>query len=309
MPARKSASCSASRDHRCPSSGRPTRSCSPRCCSSPHGSGGWCCWRACPPLRSSRRRKGGWLRTASRQRRLEAALLALSVLGAAYLVFHTPLGVASSLPALLYAPVPVLLWAALRFGVGGSSAALLGLTLLAATSQAESAVFETRSPAAGELALQVFLIVASTPTLLLAALGQERGQATEALRRSEMRFRRLADSGMIGLKVGDGEGHIVAANDAFLALVGYSREDLAAGRLNSAAMTPPDYAAQDARAAAQLRTARTCAPYEKEYVRKDGSRVPVMIGGGSPEGGGRLEDGGRMGEDKGGGPPAVFGVV
>ncbi|HKC73870.1 MAG TPA: MASE1 domain-containing protein, partial [Chloroflexota bacterium] len=220
-----------------------------------------------------------WLRTASRQRRLEAALLALSVLGAAYLVFHTPLGVASSLPALLYAPVPVLLWAALRFGVGGSSAALLGLTLLSATSQAESAVFETRSPAAGVLALQVFLIVVSTPTLLLAALGQERRQATEALRRSEMRFRRLADSGMIGLKVGDGEGHIVAANDAFLALVGYSREDLAAGRLNSAAMTPPDYAAQDARAAAQLRTVRTCAPYEKEYVRKDGSRVPVLIGG------------------------------
>src|SRR5262249_12899071 len=100
-----------------------------------------------------------WARTATRSRHPEAARRALHRLGAAYPVFRTPRGVATSLPALLYAPVPVLLWAALRFGVGGSSAALLGLTLLAATSQAHSAVFATRSPSGGVLALQVFLIV------------------------------------------------------------------------------------------------------------------------------------------------------
>ena len=100
-----------------------------------------------------------WLRTASRQRRLEAALLTLSVLGAAYLVFHTPLGVASSLPALLYAPVPVLLWAALRFGVGGSSAALLGLSF-GMTSMPRSAI--------GPAVVMLFCFVGS-PLLFRAA--------------------------------------------------------------------------------------------------------------------------------------------
>jgi PAS domain S-box-containing protein len=103
-------------------------------------------------------------------------------------------------------------------------------------------------------------------------------EAAEALRRSEARFRRMSESGMIGVAVIDLDGGVRDANDEFLRTVGYDRGDLAAGRLNWAAMTPPEYREQDRRKVRELRESGVCPPFVKEYVRKGGGRVAVMVG-------------------------------
>ena len=96
--------------------------------------------------------------------------------------------------------------------------------------------------------------------------------------RIEARFRRLVESDVQGVMFYDMDGGITAANDAFLAMVGYSREELMAEPLQWSTLTPPEHRAADARAIAQLETRGVCPPYEKEFFRKDGSRVPVLIG-------------------------------
>ncbi|MBP3954861.1 PAS domain S-box protein [Gemmata sp. G18] len=97
-------------------------------------------------------------------------------------------------------------------------------------------------------------------------------------KRTEGRLRRLVDSNAQGVIFWNTKGAITAANDAFLRIVGYTRENLEAGRIDWAAMTPPEYAHLDRRALGELATEGICTPFEKEYVRKDGSRVPILLG-------------------------------
>ncbi len=106
----------------------------------------------------------------------------------------------------------------------------------------------------------------------------ERKQAVEALRLSEARFARLADSGIIGIVLADVNGKVLEANDAYLQMIGYSREELLAGKVNWSQMTPPEWQAGDERAVAQLKSEGVASPWEKEMFRKDGSRVPVLLG-------------------------------
>lgn len=107
----------------------------------------------------------------------------------------------------------------------------------------------------------------------------EREELFAALRRSEARLQRLWSSGLVGILYWTMEGPILDANDAFLAMVGYPREDLAAGRINWRAMTPPEWEEADRRAIEALRTQGLYCHYEKQYMRKDGSRIDVLIGG------------------------------
>jgi PAS domain S-box-containing protein len=95
----------------------------------------------------------------------------------------------------------------------------------------------------------------------------------------DRRIRRLFESDIIGIIIWDIEGRILEANDAFLRLVGYDREDLTAGRLSRTMLTPPEWHEYDARNMAEVQLTGTKAPFEKEYIRKDGRRVPVLIGG------------------------------
>jgi hypothetical protein len=106
----------------------------------------------------------------------------------------------------------------------------------------------------------------------------ERKQAEEALRESEAQFRGLVDSNIIGITVSEPEGTIREANDAFLSLVGYTQEDLAAGQMQWAAMTPPEYQAQYRQDLEELLTTGKVQPFEKELVTKAGKRVPVLVG-------------------------------
>jgi PAS domain S-box-containing protein len=97
-------------------------------------------------------------------------------------------------------------------------------------------------------------------------------------RRSDARFRRLVDSNAQGVLFWNESGDVTGANDAFLRLVNYTREDLESGCINWVARTPPEYADLDRRALEELAADGACAPYEKELIRKDGSRVHILIG-------------------------------
>src|SRR6202008_3376436 len=90
--------------------------------------------------------------------------------------------------------------------------------------------------------------------------------------------RRLVDSNIIGIFIWDFDGRILEANEAFLDIVGYDHEDLAAGRIRWTDLTPPEWRDRDTRLIQEHRTTGILPPFEKEYFRKDGSRVPVLIG-------------------------------
>ena len=109
------------------------------------------------------------------------------------------------------------------------------------------------------------------------AAEEERERLLAALGTSEARLRRILESGIVGAFYWDIDGRITDANDAFLALLGFTRDDLAAGRLDWRALTPPAWRETDRVAVAELMATGRHGEYEKEYLAKDGRRVPVLI--------------------------------
>jgi formate hydrogenlyase transcriptional activator len=105
----------------------------------------------------------------------------------------------------------------------------------------------------------------------------ERHELDEKLRRSGARARPVPSESTVAGVVSGEFDRIPEANDVFLNLVGYSREDLLAGRLHWPDLTPPEYAALDELAHEEGLRFGACSPYEKELLRKDGTRVPVLI--------------------------------
>jgi PAS domain S-box-containing protein len=97
-------------------------------------------------------------------------------------------------------------------------------------------------------------------------------------KRIESRFRLLVDSNVQGVLFWTRDGKIFGANDSFLKLVHYTREDLEAGRINWMELTPPEFAHLDRRALEEITATGVCTPYEKEFILTDGSRVPVFLG-------------------------------
>ncbi|MEH2032590.1 MAG: PAS domain S-box protein [Nostoc sp.] len=109
-------------------------------------------------------------------------------------------------------------------------------------------------------------------------------QTEQALRESEAKFRSVVESNMIGIGFWDRDGRITDANDALLNMVGYTREELVSGKINWQDLTPTEYAPLDQEALNQFQDSFFCTPYQKEYIRKDGSRLPILAGGSHFEG-------------------------
>jgi|GEM_PF-1962068 len=111
----------------------------------------------------------------------------------------------------------------------------------------------------------------------LASIAIERDREEAALRRSEVLLRRFVESNIIGIIVST-ERAIVDANDVFLDMIGYTREELRAGRITRELLNAPEYNHLDRKAFLEMAHGGAATPFEKELVRKDGSRVPVLIG-------------------------------
>ncbi|MGB3206710.1 MAG: PAS domain S-box protein, partial [Crinalium sp.] len=111
----------------------------------------------------------------------------------------------------------------------------------------------------------------------------ERKRTEEALRISEAKFRRLFESNVIGIFFPERDGKIAETNDAFLQIIGYTREDLLAGKLRWDLLTPPEYAYLDQIAIEEHQQSGCNTPYEKVFIRPDGSYVPVLIAGATLE--------------------------
>ena len=110
------------------------------------------------------------------------------------------------------------------------------------------------------------------------ALSHNLYTAYRDLAEREARIRRLVDANIIGIFIWNIDGQVIEANDAFLQMVGYDHDDLAAGRVNRADLTPPEWRERDNLTMAELIATGTVQPFEKEYLRKDGSRIPALIG-------------------------------
>jgi PAS domain S-box-containing protein len=137
--------------------------------------------------------------------------------------------------------------------------------LRARLAEAEAVIAALRS---GE----VDAVVGDHQVALLRLRGAER-----TLRESESRFRRLVDSNIIGVLIAVPD-RIVEANDKFLQMIGYSREELESGGIDWRKMTPPEHQSKGEQGLREMMDRGSCQPFEKEYLRKDGSRVPILIG-------------------------------
>lgn len=133
----------------------------------------------------------------------------------------------------------------------------------------------------------VIVTVFAVGALALARLEARRRRKTTAenvqlhgdLEARDKKIRRLVDANIIGIIIWDIEGRILEANDAFLRMTLYDRDDLASGRLDRRDLTPAEWRDRDERTVVELKTIGTVQPFEKEYFRKDGSRLPVLSGG------------------------------
>ena len=103
-------------------------------------------------------------------------------------------------------------------------------------------------------------------------------QASEQLRKSEERFRRLIEASTIGLLIGNLTGGVSYMNPTLLHLLGYTIEEVANGSVRWSELTPPEFAERDLHAIEQLKEKGTADPYEKVYLSKDGRRVSLLVG-------------------------------
>jgi PAS domain S-box-containing protein len=111
-----------------------------------------------------------------------------------------------------------------------------------------------------------------------AAISLENTRLYCDLQEREAKVRRLVESDIIGISIFDFDGRVIEANEAFLHMVGRSRNDIVSGSVSWSELTPTEWREADDWAVAELRATGSCKAYEKEYLRNDGNRVPVLVG-------------------------------
>ncbi len=149
-----------------------------------------------------------------------------------------------------------------------------------ATATGELQVYEQQSYRDDLLISEEVRIVpiSSDEVLIIMRDDTDRKRAEESLQASETRFRRVFESNIVGMMFTNFDGQITDANDHFLEMLGYSREDMNAKHLNWETITPPEYLPLDLHAIQHLRINRVIEPWEKVYYHKDGHSVHVLIG-------------------------------
>lgn len=123
-------------------------------------------------------------------------------------------------------------------------------------------------------------------TFEIAEREKAEAEVRELARGLDVKLRRLVEANIVGIVTWNLEGAIIEANDAFLRMVQYDREDFTSGRVRWKDLTPAEWRHSAERAVADLKASGIFQPFEKEYFRKDGSRVPALVGGALFEGSG-----------------------
>ena len=141
----------------------------------------------------------------------------------------------------------------------------------------------------GKFASSAYQALVQIENLKFQIAEREKAEAEvrELARGLEAKVRCLVDANVVGIVMWNLEGAVTGANEAFLRMVQYDREDLASGRLRWADLTPVEWRDHAEKAVDDLKATGRFRPFEKEYFRKDGSRVPVLLGGALFEGTGK----------------------
>jgi PAS domain S-box-containing protein len=205
-----------------------------------HGSAGfWATWRTwflanvlvhltlSPALLSWVTGGIGWLKSVSPRRYGEACLLSIALLAVGLEAFGGEPGRPDHLPLSLYAPIPLLLWAAVRFGPRGAASALSFIACLSIWNAVHGrGPFTEQSPAGNVLTLQLFLIAVAGALLVLAILIQERRRTEEALRESEERYRTIVEAQTELICRYRPDTTLTFVNEAYCRYFGRTREEL-----------------------------------------------------------------------------------
>ena len=202
-------------------------------------------------------------RALSPRRLLEAALVGACTVALGIFVFDTTPAGPNTSPALLYTPIPLLIWAALRFGLGGISVSMLLITVQAIWGTMRGhGPFLAQTPIENALELQLFLLVTATPLMLLAVVIEEERRSKEALRESANLMGLAADAGTLAMWVWDISGNEVWMTERGRSLFGFKPD----ARLDFAAISdrvhPED---RTAREEAIKQALQRRGEYEVEY--------------------------------------------
>lgn len=213
-----------------------------------------------------------------RDARREVFVWLLVAVPVAWLAFLQDFSLPGRTLPFAFLTLPLFAWAALRFGNTAAALAGLSYSVVAAWGTATGhGTFSLPDPHVSLMLLWSYMATTVVTGLVITALQAERLRAEATLRANEEKLRGLFQLSPLGIALTDMEGRYVEFNDAFRAICGYSAAELKA--LDYWTLTPSKYAAEEARQLAALRTTGRYGPYEKEYLRKDGSRVPLSLNG------------------------------
>ena len=221
-----------------------------------------------------------WLQRVSTRQRVEALIMIGGLLAVSALVFAWEYSRRDATPALLFLPLPFLLWAALRFGPRATSASLLILIFVTIWGAAKGlGPFATLSPMQSVLSLQMFLLAISVPLIFLAAVIEERRKKEESLRESEERFRTMADTAPVLIWTTDADKLCTYVSQTWLDLTGrIFEEELGNGWADD--IHPSD---RDARRAAYAHCFDQRSPFTLEYrVRRHDGEYRWLLDKGTP---------------------------
>jgi len=214
-----------------------------------------------------------WIRTMRLRKFGEAIALGGLLLATGYLIFGSGYASPSWAPATFLISLPLLLWAAIRFGPAGNSLAIAAVVCVSfwrayqgdGPFAQESAIVKVES-------MQLFWILLTVPLMPLAAMIQEHKFASEALAESENRFRQLFEQASVGIALESMRGQLAIVNPAFCAMFGYSEAEL--HQMSCAQLSHPDDLAAEAPLFSELCAGkRTSYQIDKRFLRKDGTIV------------------------------------
>ncbi|MDE2439524.1 MAG: response regulator, partial [Betaproteobacteria bacterium] len=179
---------------------------------------------------------------------------------------------------LAYLTLPLIAWAALRFGMTGAALSGLGFSVIAAISTATGhGTFFLPDEHLSLFLLWAYMTTCVMTGLLIAALQAERFRSEQTLSESERKLRGLFDLSPLGIALTDMQGRYIDFNESFRKITGYTAKELV--DLDYWQLTPRKYEADEKRQLQELARSGRYGPYEKEYRRKNGSLIPLRLNG------------------------------